>query len=306
MICKLLLKYFKFNLKGYYDRNIKSKMKEKEIDMSLKEDVVNEEIRLPLTILGCKSHISTQVISVLIILDSFLFFVQTFFRWGAPCFLWWNHVSTTITFLIGHTTRIISLPISIFAIKSIKKEQIDGISYLFYYLLVASFLSLLDLGFSSIEVHDVCHSDEIKEWNSCSHGWGKQEYKCIIDDENLYCNVNLIYNDFERDKQICSANTNCSYVKNTDYIKPECCSDPTWKYHNPCNEDPIITETPFDTSWCEKFSDIYDVGIQLATTLVLLGFSYVVHFHKKILIEDQNENFISNPFEEYSDSDNED
>ena len=40
----------------------------------------------------------SQLISVVIILDAFLFFTQTFFRWGAPCFLWWNYFSSTITF----------------------------------------------------------------------------------------------------------------------------------------------------------------------------------------------------------------
>ena len=239
-----------------------------------------------------KPNLFSQLISVFIILDAFLFFIQTFFRWGAPCFLWWNYISTTITFLLGHGIRLIGILIGIFGFYSIRKKNLDGIRLLFLFLLFSSFISALDVFLSLFDVHNVCNSKEIKEWNDCSHEWGKQEYICI-NDNNVECLVGLVYDNMESDKQKCLEN-NCNYIKNTDPIKPQCCDDSLWNYHNPCSRDPQIRNKIFDTNWCENFSDFYDIGIQLITSGILLGFSYVVHSYKR-LINEEDLKFTPNP-----------
>ena len=82
-------------------------------------------------ILCCQSKLFTQIVSTIIILDAFLFFTQTYFRWGAPCFLWWNNLTTTITFFIGHITRLTGIPICIYSIIETRKGSSNGSQILF-------------------------------------------------------------------------------------------------------------------------------------------------------------------------------
>tara|TARA_B100000035_G_scaffold307315_1_gene310407 strand:+ start:564 stop:1382 length:819 start_codon:yes stop_codon:yes gene_type:complete len=256
------------------------------------ETKFNDKLGHSEKILRIKPKLFSQLISVFIILDALMFFTQTFLRWGAPCFLWWNYISTTITFLFSHGIRLIGIPVGIFGFYSIRRKNLDGIRLLFFFLLFSSFISALDIFLSLFEVHNVCNSKEIKEWNDCSHEWGKQEYICI-DDNNVECLVGLIYNNMESDKEKCLEN-NCHYIKNTNLVKPQCCDDSLWNYHNPCSRDPQIRNKIFDTNWCENFSDFYDIGVQLATSAILLGFTYVVHSYK-ILMNEEDFKFTPNP-----------
>ena len=61
-------------------------------------------------------------------------------------------------------------------------------------------------------------------WNDCSHEWGKQEYICIFN--NQECFAGLTYDNMERDKENCIGQ-GCLYIKNTNWIEPECCKDST-------------------------------------------------------------------------------
>lgn len=235
-------------------------------------------------ILCCNARLFTQLISSLLILDAILFYIQTYFRWGAPCFLWWNTVSTTITFMFGHGTRLVGLPVCVYAIMGVRKNKLRGTRMLFYYLLFASLFSALDVFLSLLEVHNVCNSNEIYMWNDCSHEWGKQEYNCVTD-TNEQCLVGLTYDNMEIDKRNC-LNQGCNYIKNEYRIKPECCGDSMWLYHNPCSKEPVIREKVFDTDWCENFSDFYDVGVQLVTTFILFGFAYAVNSYNILMDTD--------------------
>lgn len=268
--------------------------KNKSINVSASiEDKFTEKIGYSDKKICCNVKLFSQLISLLIITDCLLFFIQTFFRWGAPCFLWWNSISTTITFMFGHGIRLMGVPVGIYAITSIRKNDARGTRQLFYYLLFASFISALDIFLSLSEVHNVCHSNEINMWNDCSHEWGKQEYKCITL-MNEECISGLLYDNMEYDKKKCE-NNNCRYIKNTNWIKPPCCDDSMWNYHNPCDEVPEIRNKIFDTNWCENFSDLYDVGIQIITTTILIGFAYIVNSYTIIMNKDLV--FTPNPFD---------
>lgn len=250
----------------------------------------------------CKSKHFSQIISITIVCNAFLFFIQTFYRWGAPCFLWWYNVSTTLTFVIGHSTRFIGIIVGIYSFLKIRNEKIIGSKVLFNYLILLSLIIILDLFLCLFEVHDVCNSYEIKEWNKCSHEWGKQQYECVENSlSHINCNVNLNYEIMNDDKNICNQNINCSYVEKSklEREKSSCCSDSLWIYYNPCDEPPIIRKSEFDATWCEEFSDLYDLGINLITILFLGYFSYVVHSHNVMLSEEIK--FMENPMEEFSD-----
>ena len=81
--------------------------------------------------IGCfRVKTLTQMIPILLLLDSVFFFTQTFFRWGAPCFLWWNSIATTITFFIGHITRLSGIPVCIYSIKETRKGNAGRITYI--------------------------------------------------------------------------------------------------------------------------------------------------------------------------------
>ena len=258
------------------------------------EKTFNDKLGYSKNVLCCNTELFSQITSILIILDACIFFIQTFFRWGAPCFLWWNYISTTITFLLGHGIRFIGIPISIYSFKSIRRKDIRGSKIFFYYLLFASFISLLDIFLSLLEVHNVCNSNEIYLWNECSHEWGKQEYRCVTYDNSI-CYAGLTYDNMLQDKNKCIEN-NCNYIKNTQFVKPECCNDKLWSKHNPCSEDPVIRNKVFDTSWCENFSDLYDIGSQIITTSVLFSFAYVINSYNRIIIDINDATFTPNPY----------
>ena len=99
----------------------------------------------------------------------------------------------------------------------------------------------------------------------------------------------------EHDKKVCEDN-GCNYVIKNDRVKPECCTYSEWNYHNPCKEDPVIRPKIFDTSWCENFSDFYDIGVGILTSVMLFGFTYIVHSYNMVIGEELK--FTTNPMEE--------
>ncbi len=254
----------------------------------------NEKLGYKRKIACCEVKTMSQIIPVLLLLDSLLFFIQTFFRWGAPCFLWWNSITTTVTFFIGHCTRLTGIPICIYSINETRNGRSNGTKVLFNYLLLLFFVSFIDLFFCILEVDYVCNSESILDWNKCSHEWGKEEYECLMNNGGK-CDVPLIYDNIEHDKLVCEE-SGCEYIKKTMRVKPECCSNSEWEYYNPCKEGPIITPEIFDTSWCENFSDFYDICLGILTCSVLFGFTYIVNSYNMIINEDLS--FITNPMEE--------
>jgi len=260
------------------------------------ENKFNDKLGNSEKVFCCSTRLFTQLIAVFIILDATIFFIQTYFRWGAPCFLWWNYVSTTLTFFMGHGTRLIGIPVGLYSIYSVRNNNIEGARLLFIFLLFASIVSLIDTLVCVFEVHNVCNSNEINSWNTCSHEWGKQEYKCV-NTSNQECYAGLIYDNMLTDKNNCN-DAGCEYVKNELWIKPECCSDSMWLYHNPCSSEPVIRERVFDTDWCENFSDFYDIGVQILTSAILFGFAYVVHSYKMVIAEPIDLRFTPNPYDQ--------
>tara|TARA_B110000495_G_C22993264_1_gene585224 strand:+ start:762 stop:1571 length:810 start_codon:yes stop_codon:yes gene_type:complete len=253
----------------------------------------NEKVGYKQTVSCFKVKTLTQIIPILLLVDSILFFVQTLFRWGAPCFLWWNSVSTTITFFIGHITRLTGIPVCIYSILETKKGNSRGSKILFNYLLLLLIVTLMDLFLCILEVDYVCNSDSINEWNLCSHEWGKEEYECLLNNEE--CIVSLIYDNMEHDKRTCE-DAGCNYIKKNIRVKPACCNSAEWNYYNPCKEDPTITPKVFDISWCKNFSDFYDIGIGIVTSLILFGCTYIVNSYNMVV--DEKLKFTPNPMEE--------
>lgn len=261
------------------------------------QEKYNDKLGYTPTICNIKVKTLTQLIPILLLLDCVFFFTQTFFRWGAPCFLWWNSIATTITFFIGHITRLTGIPVCIYSIKETRKGNKEGSVILFNYLLLLLLVTFMDIFLCIAEVDYVCNSDSIDDWNRCSHDWGKEQYECLTENGDT-CTAPLIYDNMENDKKTCEEN-GCNYVIKNNRVKPECCSYTEWNYHNPCKEVPVIRPKIFDTSWCENFSDFYDVGVGILTCGMLFGFTYIVHSYNMVVGGELK--FTNNPMEEEAD-----
>ena len=85
------------------------------------------------------------------------------------------------------------------------------------------------------------------------------------------------------DKAKCEAH-GCAYVKTeeSEWIKPSCCSDTMWEGMSiaPCNRKPHYVAATFDTTSCQKMSDLYDVGFGLVWTAIVIFMAYCVHSYR--------------------------
>ena len=204
--------------------------------------------------------------------------------------------ATIMTFVVGHAIRVIGIPVGIWAFLSLKKGEEQGVRVLFLFLCGLAAACVLDLFVCLLEVNDVCNSIELQEFNSCSHDWGKQAMICEATD------VNGVHG-ARRDVDTCQAAETtlradgkinraddtakcvaaggggiCSYNQNQAPSKPTCCFHEHYAHSfSPCNRDPSERDGVFDTTWCQEFSDLYDVGLGLIWTAVVLGMAYVAN-----------------------------
>ena len=225
-----------------------------------------------------------------VVLDALVKFISTMQRWGAPCFHWWSYMATIITFVVGHSVRLVGIPIGIWCLLSIRKGDDKGPQVLFHFLLALGFACVLDLFLCLFEVHDVCNGAELEAWNSCRHMWGTQASQCTATDPTDASAVTacaaaqLLYDDVAADTATCTAITGCGYtdVPEADRVKPVCCTDAMWEGLSitPCMGSPRVRAAKFDTTFCESFSDMWDVGFGLLWTGVVVYMTYVVHSYR--------------------------
>lgn len=125
-------------------------------------------------------RLACQIIGVLVVLDAIMKFGTTFARWGAPCFHWESYTATVVTFVSAHFVRLVGLALGVWVILSLRadKNAERATSVLFQYLVALSAVCALDLFVCLFEVHDVCHSTEIVNFNQCAHTWGIQAHVC--------------------------------------------------------------------------------------------------------------------------------
>ena len=249
--------------------------------------------------------VAVQIICVTVVLNAMLYIMGTYARWGAPCYHWWNYIATILTFVTGHAIRFIGIPCGIWCLLSIRKGDDMGPRVLFHFLCVLGFVCALDLFDCLCEVHDVCTGKELSGYMSCAHQWGMQSADCRATDmENVAaveeCGavaLTLSYSEegggpmnpitgagAKADKEKCEAVSGCTYVKTveTEWVKPSCCADPMWDGMSiaPCNRNPHYVAATFDTTGCEKMSDLYDVGLGLVWTAVVIFMTYTVHSYR--------------------------
>ena len=200
--------------------------------------------------------------------------------------------ATIMTFVVGHAIRVIGIPVGIWAFLSLKKGEEQGVRVLFLFLCGLAAACVLDLLVCLLEVNDVCNSIELQEFNSCSHDWGKQAMICEATDVNApgavgicqAAETTLIKINRADDTAKCVAAGGggiCSYNPRpeAEQIKPSCCTQGHYDLasFSPCNRAPSERDGVFDTTWCQEFSDLWDVGLGLIWTAVVLGMAYVAN-----------------------------
>jgi hypothetical protein len=205
----------------------------------------------------------------------------------------YNHVATTITVVLGMAARLVAIPCAVLGMLGARKSEDNGPRLFFYCLLGLSVICFLDLFVCLFEVHAVCASVELHDWNGCAHEWGKNQHQCVAENATdsgavgvcAQVEQQLAQNGGEEDEMLCTTidGWRCQYiaVNETDWVTPECCEHSNWSADKgPCNRAPVERRAEFDTEHCEFISDVYDVGLGAIWTLLLFLMAWYVHSYR--------------------------
>ena len=249
-----------------------------------------------------------QVCAILVILNALMHFQTSFARTGAPCYYWWKHWATTVTFVMGHAARLIMIPFAVIGLIGARKGQDAGPRMFFFALLALAACGALDLVLCIFEVHQVCASQELHDWNICAHNWGKNQFQCApIDNSTASATACaaadelLLENDATTgvgspDFAICTgvgAGNVCQHIAipKAQWIKPDCCvHEELWSHDKgPCSREPRERVAEFDVLNCELISDLYDVTLGVIGVVFLLFCARVVNSYRAALAEESEE-----------------
>lgn len=238
---------------------------------------------------GSRSEqVGVQVIAVLVILSVINHTLTSIARTGAPCYYWWKHWATTVTFAAGHAVRLFALPHAVCGLLGARKGDARGVRLLFWCLLALAACCVLDVVLCVFEVNAVCTSQELIEWNHCAHEWGRNQYVCagapqyqcgVVAQAETQGETGAGATDFDA----CIAAVGCQHTLTlkSDWVRPSCCEDGDWPDGSgPCDGVPVERPAEFDTGFCQLVSDMYDVTLNLAWAAVLVWFAYVVNSYR--------------------------
>jgi hypothetical protein len=202
---------------------------------------------------------------------------------------------------MGMSVRIVAIPFAVLGMLGARKAEDKGPRMFFFCLLGLGFVCFLDLFLCLFEVHAVCGSAELADWNSCSHDWGKNQFQCVAADttdasavtacaaveaalpQNGGGGRNRDSGVVGPDKETCEGVAMCEYteVPEAEWVVPECCEHEDWAHDKgPCNRAPAERVAEFDVGGCEFFSDVYDVGLGIVWSLVLLLMAWYVNSYR--------------------------
>ena len=238
-----------------------------------------------------------QIIGVLVILNAFNHVMTFFQRSGAPCFFWWKNVASIITVVMGMALRWAAVPSAVMAVTGARNAEDKGPRFFFYCLLGLMFFQFLDLFLCLFEVHAVCAGGGLRDWNSCAHDWGKNQYHCIAIDATDIATVAAcaaveqvendgITGEGGLDWTRCDVTAGCQHVEmlEDDWVTPECCVHEDWAHDKgPCGRAPQERKAEFDVANREFISDVYDVGLGIVWALILLLCAYAVNSYREAL-----------------------
>lgn len=243
---------------------------------------------------SCSEQVAVQVIAVLVILSVINHTLTSIARTGAPCYFWWKHWATTLTFATGHAVRLFALPHAVCGILGARKADTKGLRLFFWCLLALAGCCVLDVVLCVFEVNAVCNSQELIEWNRCAHEWGRNQYVCAGQPQHQCSAVPQAETTGETgvgaaDFDACAAATGCQHILawKPDWVTPACCENGNWsRGSGPCDRAPVERPTELDTGFCQLVSDLYDVTLNLAWAAMLVWFAHVVNSYR-VSIDDE-------------------
>lgn len=240
--------------------------------------------------------VGVQIISVLALTSIANHTLTSIARTGAPCYFWWKRWATTLTFVVGHAIRLVTVPFAISGLIGARKGEERKLRKFFVCLLGLAACCMLDVVLCLFEVSEVCNSAELAEWSRCSHEWGKNQYQCVaiggslIDPRQPARCAAVQQQETQgetgagtRDYDSCVAVRGCQHVPTpeSERVVPACCTHEDWSHDNgPCSREPFERAAEYDATQCQIISDLYDVGLNLIWVVVLIWFAYVVNSYR--------------------------
>eukprot|EP01051_Picozoa_sp_SAG22_P020731 SAG22_NODE_4308_length_1310_cov_1.261767_2_plen_324_part_00 len=215
----------------------------------------------------------TRVICMFVIFACVWNLMNTLGRIGAPCFHFWDHFSTMITVVLGVSLRLCAIPLCVICEKAVRTGQGADTSArnVFFFLLAASVVVVIDIGITFFEVHTVCNSDSMQSWHLCEAEWASSlcsKKQWAIDE----CALNAT-----KEGTCCQRDANSKVCSRAPCDINDQFHDPANWPHGRCggflNED----------GTCEMVSDVYDIGFNLVWGAMLVYWAYVINSYRKAL-----------------------
>eukprot|EP01048_Picozoa_sp_COSAG05_P022465 COSAG05_NODE_4505_length_1486_cov_1.337419_2_plen_240_part_01 len=206
--------------------------------------------------LCCSQRTTVTVICALLVLASLWHFgMNVYARWGKPCFIWWEHWATCVTFVVGFVARLIILPIAVLTLVELKNGS-DGVKYLgvlFKALLGFAALLAFDVILCIFEVNEVCESPAMDQYLECAHGWSLYAADATTDPE--WNNV----------------------THNGARLCPDICTTDKYDFSWRCDREPTYRGVPENrddrVSSCELISTLYDMVLGAFLAALMVGVS---------------------------------
>ena len=218
--------------------------------------------------LCCSQRTTVTIICSLLVLTSVWHFgMNVYGRWGKPCFIWWEHWATSVTFVVGCASRLVILPIAVLTLLELKNGA-SGVKYLrvlFQALLVFAGLLAADVLLCIFEVNEVCESPAMDQYLTCAHEWSL--YAADATTDPAYNNVT------HTGMRVCPAS-----CKTDAYdFSWRCDREPTYR-GEPENRDDRIAS-------CELISTLYDMVLGAVLAALMVGFAYATNSYRVLMEE---------------------
>lgn len=225
-------------------------------------------------------------------------------RWGKPCFIWWEHWATIVTFVIGCAARLAVLPLASLALLDTKKPvgETKFLRPLFHALLALAVLQMLDVVLCIFEVNEVCTSASMASFSDCAYERSRYAAGAPIDQklvqldptQPIFCPPACVSDAAGVPTMICP--TTIRPGDGAGVIETSlCASNPaagvqTYDWSEfVCSAKAATRATTFRphrsapdaASSCELMSTLYDIGLGLVGVVITVAFAWSINSYRQ-------------------------
>jgi hypothetical protein len=229
------------------------------------ESAFTEKLGTSEKCLCCSQRTSvTSICVIMVVMALWHFTMGVYARWGKPCFMWWDHWATSVTFVVGFASRLVILPIAALTLVEIKNGA-SGVKYLrvfFQALLVFAVLLAADVVLCIFEVNEVCESPAMDQYLACAHEW------------SLYAS------DAHADPEW----NNVTHATGASRVCPAVCTSAAYDFASRCDRAPtyrgVLENRDDRVSGCEWISALYDMVLGALLSALMVGFAYATNSYR--------------------------